>query len=166
MTSTVTVRRTWNASRPAALVLILSMCAAIAGCSRPAGEQPQRLPKAAIGVAGRSLEVEVASSETQRQIGMMYRRKLAPDEGMLFVFKSAQPVSFYMKNTYVPLSIAFIADDGKIINIAHMEPLSLTTHPSRLPAMYALEMPYGWFANNGVKEGDKVEIPPSVTAAE
>jgi len=147
------------------LLIAIAFFLTTPGCAR-SGEQPQRLPKAPITIAGRSLEVEIASTNAQRQIGMMHRLKPAQDEGMLFVFPAARPLAFYMKNTRVALSIAFIAKDGRIINIAHMEPLTLTTHSSRLPAMYALEMPLGWFDRNNVREGDTVGIPESVKASD
>ncbi len=142
---------------------VVIACLFASGCAR-SGEQPQRLPKAPISIGGRSLEVEIASANAQRQFGMMYRRHLAPDEGMLFVFPDAQERYFYMKNTYSALSIAFIAPGGRIVKITHMEPLTLTTHSSRLPAMYALEMPLGWFDKNKVNEGDTIGIPESVKA--
>ncbi len=83
---------------------------------------------------------------------------------MLFVFRRDQNLDFYMKDTLVPLSIAFIASDGVIVNIANMQPLSRDIHSSRMPCRYALEMPEGWFARNGVHEGDKVEIPSDIRA--
>jgi uncharacterized membrane protein (UPF0127 family) len=77
----------------------------------------------------------------------MNRFSLRPDHGMLFVFDAPQPLAFWMKNTYVPLSIAFIASDGRILNIEDMAPRTETTHPSRGLALYALEMKKGWFAD-------------------
>jgi hypothetical protein len=148
--------RDWLAARSplklGAMLLALTLCA----CSNE--PEPQRLPTASITLGGKSIAVEVADTEETRQIGMMYRRKIGPDEGMLFVFPEIQPLAFYMRNTYVPLSIAFIRSNGEIVNIAHMEPLSLVSHRSRLPCRYALEMPEGWFERNGVKEGSFVVL--------
>jgi hypothetical protein len=137
----------------ACLMVTLTACA----CSRTPA--PRRLPTATITLGGRSIAVEVADTEAERHVGMMYRRSLGPDEGMLFVFPEVRVLSFYMRNTYVPLSIAFIRSDGEILNIAHMAPLTLTTHDSRLPCRYALEMPQGWFERHGVKEGDRITLP-------
>ena len=136
----------------------------LAACSRDA--RVQRLPTAAIELGGRTLAVEVARTRAQRQTGLMFRRELGADEGMLFVFRRDDNLAFFMKNTYVPLSIAFIQSDGVIANIAHMEPLSLATHRSSMPCRYALEMPQGWFIRKGVKEGDRVVIPAGLTAEE
>ncbi len=123
------------------------------------GPQPQRLDKVQIELGGRNLAVEAACTPQQREMGMMFRQSLKPDEGMLFVFPHDEELAFYMKNTAVPLSIAFIKSDGVIANIAHMEPYSLETHCSRSECRFALEMPLGWFARNGAGEDAKVTIP-------
>ena len=135
------------------------------GCSRNQGPQPQSLPKAEITIGEFSIAVEIANTPEQRAIGMMYRKKLGPDEGMLFIFERDENLSFYMKNTHVPLSIAFIRSDGIISNIATMEPRTLTPHHSRTPSRYALEMPQGWFTKHGFKAGTKVGIPPELADA-
>jgi len=157
---------TWQDTRLAACgVFILSLLLlAQSGCARNRGPQPQSLPKANITIGERSIAVEIANTPEQRAIGMMYRRKLGPDEGMLFVFERDQNLSFYMKNTFVPLSIAFIRSDGLISNIANMEPRTLTPHHSRTPSRYALEMPQGWFAEHGIQAETKVEIPSELAA--
>ena len=87
----------------------------------------------------------------------MNRFSLRPDHGMLFVFPEAQPLAFWMHNTYVPLSIAFIGADGRILNIEDMAPQTDLTHPSRGLALYALEMKKGWFAERGISPGASVE---------
>jgi uncharacterized membrane protein (UPF0127 family) len=87
----------------------------------------------------------------------MYRFSLQPDHGMLFVFAKPQVLAFWMKNTYVPLSIAFIDSEGRILNIEDMAPQTETTHPSRGAALYALEMKKGWFVQHGIAPGDRVE---------
>ena len=138
--------------RLAALCLLLA-----AACAH--GPEPQRLDKVQIELGGRKLAVEAACTPQQREMGMMYRQTLKPDEGMLFVFPHDEELDFYMKNTYVPLSIAFIKSNGVIANIAHMEPYSLETHRSRTDCRFALEMPFGWFSRNGVAEDSKVTIP-------
>jgi hypothetical protein len=128
-----------------------------AACAR--GPAPQRLDKVQIELGGRKLAVEAACAPRQREMGMMFRQALKADEGMLFVFPRDEELTFYMKNTCVPLSIAFIRADGVIANIAQMKAYSLETHRSRTVCRFALEMPFGWFSKNGIAEDSKVTIP-------
>ena len=86
----------------------------------------------------------------------MFRKSLAPNHGMLFVFQDKSPQCFWMRNTYVALSIAFLDDDGRIVNIEDMAPLTETSHCSREPVRFALEMEQGWFARRGVNAGDRL----------
>ena len=89
----------------------------------------------------------------------MERTELAENAGMLFVFDREEPRSFWMRNTLVPLSIAYIASDGRIVDIQDMQPLDETSHPSAEPAQYALEVNQGFFAERGIEVGNVVEIP-------
>ena len=114
------------------------------------------LPKVELAIKGHRLVAEVAATDPALTTGLMNRFSLQPDRGMLFVFSAAQPQAFWMKNTYVPLSIAFIGSDGTILNIEDMAPLTETTHPSRGLALYALEMKKGWFDQRGIRSGDSV----------
>ncbi|HEX8010818.1 MAG TPA: DUF192 domain-containing protein [Casimicrobiaceae bacterium] len=114
------------------------------------------LPTVELAIKGQRLVAEVAATEATRTTGLMNRFSLQPDHGMLFVFEAPQPQAFWMKNTYVPLSIAFIGSDGRILNIEDMAPLTENTHPSRGLALYALEMKKGWFAERGIGAGDAV----------
>ena len=111
--------------------------------------------------AGEAVEVraEVADERAERQPGLMGRTELAPHAGMLFVFGRERDLSFWMRNTLIPLSIAYIAADGRIVDIQDMEPLDETSQPSAEPAKYALEVNQGFFAERGVEVGDEVEIP-------
>ena len=102
------------------------------------------------------LKVEVVADNTTRSIGLMNRFSLAPDHGMLFVFAQSEPLAFWMKNTFVPLSIAYIDAKGVIVNILDMKPHDESTYPSAGPAMFALEMKQGWFKERGIKAGDKL----------
>lgn len=102
---------------------------------------------------------EIAANDEDRTRGLMYRKTLEDGEGMLFVFDSDRPLSFWMKNTYVPLSIAFIASDGKIVVVKDMEPLSLASVESERSVRFALEVPRGWFSRAAVSVGDRIEIP-------
>ena len=110
-------------------------------------------------VAGHLVEVEIADTPEERASGLMNRKTLKEDQGMLFVFDREERVSFWMKNTSIPLSIAFISADGTIRQIEDMESYSLESIPSRRSVLYALEMNRGWFEERGIAEGDRVEIP-------
>jgi uncharacterized protein len=114
------------------------------------------LPSIELGLKGQRVTAEVAATEATRTTGLMNRFSLAPDHGMLFVFNTPQPLAFWMKNTYVALSIAFIDANGRILNIEDMAPQTEATHPSRGAALYALEMKKGWFAEHGVGAGERV----------
>jgi uncharacterized membrane protein (UPF0127 family) len=102
------------------------------------------------------IAAEVADDSAKRMQGLMYRRDLPGNQGMVFVFPQASAQCMWMKNTYVPLSVAFIDDQGKILNIAHMEPLNETSHCSKGKARYALEMRQGWFEQKGVVDGQTI----------
>ena len=106
------------------------------------------------------VEVEIADDEAKRLKGLMGRTELAENAGMLFVFEEEQPRSFWMKNTLIPLSIAYIDAEERIIDTQDMQPLDETVHRSAGPAMYALEVNQGFFEERGVEVGDTVELPP------
>jgi uncharacterized membrane protein (UPF0127 family) len=116
----------------------------------------QGLPIVELTIAGHKLRAEVAADAPSRTIGLMNRFSLRPDHGMLFVFPEPQPLAFWMKNTYVPLSIAFIDAKGVILNIEDMKPHDETAVPSKGAALHALEMKQGWFRERGIKAGDRV----------
>ena len=109
-----------------------------------------------IGVDGTSVTVEIADEPAERTLGLMYRDTLDADRGMLFVYPAAEERSFWMKDTRVPLSIAYADATGTIVHIADMRPLDTTPVPSGAPAMYALEMNQGWFAAHDVQVGEKL----------
>jgi uncharacterized membrane protein (UPF0127 family) len=135
----------------AAAALLLAACA-LAG----AQTGPQRLPVTQLTAGMHLIRAEVAHTPEQRAIGLMHRTSLGANEGMLFVFEQPGVQCFWMKNTLVPLSIAFLADDGTIVNIADMQPQSLDSHCSDKPVRYALEMNQGWFDRKGLKPGAKL----------
>jgi uncharacterized membrane protein (UPF0127 family) len=105
-----------------------------------------------------SLNAELAVTDEQRAIGLMFRAGLPDGEGMLFVFERDQRLSFWMQNTFIPLSIAFISADGRIDEIRDMRPLDLTPVASSAQARYALEVPQGWFDRAGVRVGDFLRL--------
>jgi uncharacterized protein len=117
-----------------------------------ASELPQRM----LTIGDHKLSVEMASTPGTRETGLMNRFSLQPDHGMLFVFEAPQPLAFWMKDTYIPLSIAFVDRNGRILNIEDMRPQDEATHWSKGQALYAIEMRQGWFAAKGIAAGDVV----------
>lgn len=111
-----------------------------------------------IRVGGIPVRVEIADEEEERQRGLMHRDSLGADEGMLFVYPEQRTLSFWMRNTRIPLSIAFADRRGVIVDIQQMDPNTEELHRSRSPAMYALEMNRGWFREHGVTEGDRIRF--------
>jgi uncharacterized membrane protein (UPF0127 family) len=120
----------------------------------PAAAQP--LPVAELRAGMHLIRAEVAADYSTRGRGLMFRKSLAPNGGMLFIFDAADIHCMWMKNTYIPLSVAFLDAQGKVINIADMQPHSEQSHCAARPALYALEMTRGWFAERGVKPGMKL----------
>ncbi|MBX3607404.1 MAG: DUF192 domain-containing protein [Piscinibacter sp.] len=120
----------------------------------------QRLPAIRLTAGFHLIQAEVAQTPEQRQIGLMNRPSLPANGGMLFAFEAPAQQCFWMKNTLLPLSIAFLADDGTIVNIEDMQPQSLASHCSVKPVRYALEMSQGWFAKRGLKPGTKLAGAP------
>lgn len=135
------------------LLLALGLaCAPLA----PAGELPNT-GDLALKVGKHAVRAEVADTPATREHGLMQRTRLCADCGMLFVFPTAAHYGFWMKNTPLPIAVAFIGADGRIINIAEMRPYTLDIHYAQGDALYALEMNGGWFAAHGVNPGDTVE---------
>ena len=117
------------------------------------------------GGSRQELTVELARTAEERSRGLMFREELPEDGGMLFVFPQDTEAGFWMKDTLIPLSIAFIAADGAILGVQEMEPLSTELHRPSVPYRYALEVNQGWFQEHGLGRGDRVEIPDSVSGA-
>lgn len=132
-----------------ALVLVALAAAAVA-CGG------HRLPMQWIEVDGHRIRVEVADDGARRNQGLMNRDRLPAEQGMLFVYPDEKPRSFWMKNTRIPLSIAYIDGEGQIVSIKDMRPMSTRGVPSDHPAMYALEVNQGWFDKKGVAAGARV----------
>jgi len=102
------------------------------------------------------IEAEVAATDQNRQTGLMQRQQMAPQHGMLFVFPQPNTYCMWMRNTLIPLSVAFMDEEGKIINVEDMQPKTEDNHCARRPARYALEMNLGWFSQRGLKAGTKL----------
>jgi uncharacterized membrane protein (UPF0127 family) len=123
--------------------------------AQPVGADP--LLTYPLKIKGHTARVEVAVTEEEKRTGLMFRRTLGENSGMIFVYENEGRWAMWMKNTYVPLSVAFIDRNGRILNIEDMQPLTEDTHQAAGPAKYALEMNQGWFAKNGIGKGDKVQ---------
>ncbi|MFN3985949.1 MAG: DUF192 domain-containing protein [Rhodocyclaceae bacterium] len=102
------------------------------------------------------IEAELAHTPQNRQTGLMHRQSMAVNKGMVFVFTETARHCMWMKNTLIPLSVAFLDEEGEVINIADMTPLDETSHCAAAPARFALEMNQGWFAERGIAEGDRI----------
>lgn len=128
------------------------------------GAWSQALPMVELAAGIHRIEAEVAATPPQRMEGLMHRRSLPPQRGMLFAFPHEAQHCMWMKNTLIPLAVAFLDAEGRIINIAEMQPETLDNHCAARPARFALEMNAGWFKARGLKAGDKISglerVPP------
>jgi hypothetical protein len=156
-----------------ALLLCVAIGAGLTGCSKPTGhsgenpnyavaiqrgENPQRPETIALGIGEATYEVEVAGRGYGLSLGLMHRTKMGADEGMWFEFPDEEIRRFWMKNTKIPLSIAFVTSEGTLTNIEDMVPYVEQNTLSVRPAKYALEMNRGWFKKKGIEAGDTIRI--------
>ena len=150
--------------QPRARILFASFAAVLClvGAAHAQGVPQPRLETITLSAGMHLIKTEVARTPQQTQTGMMLRREMGANEAMLFVFDEVAPRCFWMKNTLLPLSIAFIADDGRIVSLADMKPLDEASHCSSAPVRYALEMNQGWFAKRGLRAGARLKGPPFV----
>ena len=132
---------------------------ALAGAAA-AQETPQALPAIRLNAGIHNITAQLARTPEQREIGLMFRASMEPNEGMLFAFDNPGQQCFWMKNTLIPLAIAFVADDGSIVNIDSMKPQTLDGHCSTKPVRFVLEMNEGWFAKRGIKAGSRLRGAP------
>ncbi|WP_019939803.1 DUF192 domain-containing protein [Bordetella sp. FB-8] len=142
----------------AATLLAASLAATAARAQQSAPQAP--LPIVGLEAGIQVIHAEVASTESERERGLMFRSNLPGNDGMLFVFEAPAKQCFWMHNTPLPLSIAFMDDHGVIVNIEDMAAETDDSHCSLKPVRYALEMAQGWFAAKGIKAGDKIEKLP------
>jgi uncharacterized membrane protein (UPF0127 family) len=127
----------------------------------PGAKQPNEFPRIKLTLGMYVIDAAVAANDADREQGLMYRTQLAPNEGMLFVFGENAVHCFWMKNTLIPLSIAFIRADGTITDIDEMDAETTNNHCPRNNGVFALEMPKGWFTAKGIKPGMKIQgLPP------
>lgn len=143
----------------AAVAVALWMAAMPRPAAAQAAPQP-KLPTVTLTAGMHVIVAEIASTPLQRQIGMMMRTEMGANEGMLFVFENPERQCFWMRNTLLPLSAAFIADDGRVVNIVEMKPRTDDSHCSAAPVRYVLEMNKGWFERKGIRPGDRLRGKP------
>ena len=131
------------------------VCAGIGSAS--AQDAPQtNLPRITLTAGIHQIDTQLALTPDQRQIGLMFRKEMPQQEGMLFVFEQPATQCFWMRNTLLPLTAAFVADDGRIVNLVDMQPMTENSHCSEEPVRFVLEMNQGWFAKKNVKKGAKL----------
>ena len=139
-----------------AAAALLWLALAGSALAQPVDGVPQRLQAITLQAGMHNIRAELATTPAQRQMGLMFRKDLASHEGMLFIFDEPTPQCFWMRNTPTPLTIAFINDDGSIVNLADMKPFDESSHCSAKPVRYVLEMHQGWFAKRGIQAGFKL----------
>ena len=143
----------------------IALAAALVAFAAFAQEPQTNLPRVKLRAGMHVIDAQVAATPEQRMTGLMHRREMPQHEGMLFVFEYEAQQCFWMKDTLLPLSIAFVATDGTVVNIDEMKPQTLDSHCSARPVRYVLEMNKGWFAKKGVKPGHKLTGAPFQAAA-
>ena len=134
----------------------MGVAALALACAAQAQSPQTDLQRAEITAGMFRIHTQVAQTPEQREIGLMYRKDMPASEGMLFVFERPGVQCFWMKNTLLPLTAAFVADDGTIVNLADMQPMTENPHCSAKPVRYVLEMNQGWFNQKGIKAGSKL----------
>jgi uncharacterized membrane protein (UPF0127 family) len=136
--------------------------AAMLGASCAFAQQAGKFPVATLNAGMHVIKAEVATTPAQREQGLMFREKMGPNEGMLFIFEGPASVCMWMKNTLLPLSVAFMDEHGRIVNIEDMKPQTLDSHCSAKLVRYALEMNQGWFRQKGIKPGSAIDGLPAL----
>jgi hypothetical protein len=140
-----------------AIVATLLIGHGIASAEDSPQMQLQRIP---LSIGIHQIDTQLAVTSEQREIGLMFRKDMPQNEGMLFIFEDPSRLCFWMKNTLLPLTAAFVADDGTIVNLENMKPQTTESHCSAKPVRFVLEMNQGWFAKKGVKPGAKLSGRP------
>lgn len=153
--------RRQRASLAVCVLFATFLVGGLAAAARAQGiTAPQELPTVKLHAGVYNINAQLATTPSQRQTGLMYRTEMKPNDGMLFVFEQAGTQCFWMRNTLIPLAIAFVADDGRIVNLDEMKPQRDDSHCSTEPVRYVLEMNTGWFSQRGLKAGDRLGGPP------
>jgi uncharacterized membrane protein (UPF0127 family) len=144
-------------------IALLGLSASLTVFSQTSNAPQMDLPRVKISAGMHLIDTQIASTNLQRQIGLMHRPNMPQTEGMLFVFDEPATQCFWMKNTLLPLTAAFVADDGRIVNLADMKPQTTDSHCSTQPVRFVLEMNKGWFDKKGLKAGFKLGGTPFST---
>lgn len=142
--------------RHLSIVLTTLACHAALAQGAPAGQPQLDLPRTTLTAGMHRIDAQLASSPAQRQIGLMHRKDMPTHEGMLFSFEEPGVQCFWMKNTLIPLTIAFLDEEGSIVTLADMQPHDETSHCPIRPVRFALEMEQGWFKAKGIRTGDRI----------
>jgi len=137
--------------------VIAALCVAAVASAQ---DGPQKLAQVRLNAGIHNINAELASTPQQREIGLMFRNAMPANDGMLFVFEQPGQQCFWMRNTLIPLSVAFIGDDGSVVNIDDMKPQTLDSHCSAKPVRFVLEMNEGWFDKRGIKAGSRLRGGP------
>lgn len=153
----------YRRSPVAALLFASSLLLGLAWSGACLAQAPERLPIVKLTAGIHLIEAELADDGPSRMQGLMYRQNMPANHGMAFVFDQKGVQCMWMRNTLLPLSVAFIAEDGTIVNIEDMAPQTDDTHCARKPVKYALEMNQGWFAKRGIKAGARIGGLPGAT---
>ena len=146
-------------SSPVTCTLALISSTAFSVCVFAQGVPQTQLPRATLNAGMHLMQVQLAQNFEQRQMGLMWRKEMPQNEGMLFIFEQASVQCFWMRNTLIPLTAAFVADDGTIVNLTDMKPMSDESHCSTKPVRLVLEMNQGWFAKRNIQAGYKLTGP-------
>jgi uncharacterized membrane protein (UPF0127 family) len=150
----------YNASFKFLKPLLILLAYSLASLNAFGQGVPQtQLPRITLNAGMHLIQAQVAQDFEQRQIGLMWRKEMPQNEGMLFVFEQGAVQCFWMRNTLLPLTAAFVTDDGTIVNLADMKPQSDESHCSKKPVRFFLEMNQGWFSKRNIQAGYKLSGP-------
>ena len=144
-------------------IALVGLAATLANPSYAQNAPQMDLLRVKLSAGMHLIDAQVAATQDQRSIGLMFRREMPQSEGMLFAFEQASVQCFWMKNTLLPLTAAFVANDGTIVNLAEMKPQTTDSHCSKAPVRYVLEMNQGWFGKRGIQAGFKLGGQPFET---
>lgn len=151
---------------PGVLGLLIALLGVSACAADNAGPVQDTRPQVQVVIGEEKLNVELANTDLSRQIGLMNRKKLANNAGMLFVFKRAETQCMWMKNTLIDLDVAFADDQGKILNVEQMKAGTSDVHCAKGNARFALEMNRNWFSKRNVGAGQVIQVPASAMASQ
>ncbi len=142
--------------RPGRLLALVVVATSLLASAQTTPSPQMLLPRTQLRAGMHLLDVQLAQTPQERQIGLMFRKEMPQHEGMLFVFEQPATQCFWMRNTLLPLTAAFVADDGTIVNLADMKPQTDDSHCSTKPVRFVLEMNQGWFAKRNIQSGYKL----------